>query len=70
MFDAIRNELSQGQRPFSGNWRPAQDGQWKTPWRLLPLVGGLAVSGSIRYIALLKKALALQLDFLQYVVRL
>eukprot|EP00434_Breviolum_minutum_P006746 symbB.v1.2.005950.t2/scaffold351.1/size221948/1 len=33
MFDAIRHELSQGQRPFSGNWRPAQDGQWKTPWR-------------------------------------
>lgn len=33
MFDAIRQELGQGQRPFSGNWRPAEDGQWKTPWR-------------------------------------
>ena len=33
MFHAIRQELSQGQRPFSGNWRPANDGKWKTPWR-------------------------------------
>lgn len=33
MFHAIRQELGQGQRPFSGNWRPAEDGQWKTPWR-------------------------------------
>ena len=33
MFDAIRQELGRGQRPFSGHWRPAEDGQWKTPWR-------------------------------------
>ena len=41
MFHAIRQELGQGQRPFSGNWRPAEDGQWKTPWRSRGERGGL-----------------------------
>ncbi|CAE7211721.1 Dnal4 [Symbiodinium sp. CCMP2592] len=32
-FQVLKEELSQGQRLFSGNWKPGNDGKWKTPWR-------------------------------------
>mmetsp|Transcript_1982 Transcript_1982/g.6594 ORF Transcript_1982/g.6594 Transcript_1982/m.6594 type:complete len:429 (+) Transcript_1982:27-1313(+) len=33
LFNALKSELTQGIRPWSGNWRPAKDGEWRTPWR-------------------------------------
>ena len=33
VFSTLKDELSQGQRLFSGNWKPGNDGKWKTPWR-------------------------------------
>ena len=32
-FYMLKEELAQGQRLFSGNWKPGNDGKWKTPWR-------------------------------------
>jgi len=33
IFNALRAELNEGIRPWSGNWRPGNGGEWKTPWR-------------------------------------
>lgn len=33
LFEALRRELGQGIRPFSGNWARGNGGAWKTPWR-------------------------------------